>query len=182
MGSVPAFPQSSHDHEVILENPPGVGGEPVQPPAAGPTSRFQISPIGDERPANLVFESRTDGRRHHHEGGGTYSPSPEGSTYTTASESGGPVTIDSEAGNYVSASEDHPINKVPSNIVVPTSIEMNYAIGPPHGGAAAGQPQQPQLVSYPQAQALNASASADVTIVPQLDNGLVRVSFHESSP
>ena len=87
------------------------------------------------------------------------------------------MTIDSEAGNYVSASEDHPINKVPSNIVVPTSIEMNYAIGPSHG-ATAVQPQQPQLVSYPQA--LNASASADVTIVPQLDNGLVRVSVDES--
>ena len=151
-------------------------------PTPAPSSRFQISPIGDERPANLVFDSKvtTDGRRHHHEGGGTYSPSPEGSTYTTASESGGPVTIDSEAGNYVSASEDHPINKVPSNIVVPTSFEMNYAIGPSGATAAAAAPQQPQLVSYPQA--LNASASADVTLVPQHDNGLVRVSFDASFP
>ena len=31
-----------------------------------------------------------------------------GSTYTTASESGGPPTIESEPGNYLSASEDHP--------------------------------------------------------------------------
>ena len=37
---------------------------------------------------------------------GTSSPSPAGSTYTTASESGGPNTIESEPGNYLSASED----------------------------------------------------------------------------
>ena len=103
----------------------------------------------------------TDGRRHHqpHEGG-TSSPSPAGSTYTTASESGGPVTIDSEAGNYVSASEDHPL-KVPT--VVATSSEViNYA-------------PQPHMVNY--SQALNAT-SAEVTLVPQHDNGVARVSFY----
>ena len=57
--------------------------------------------------------SATDGRiRQQAMGGpmsehtGTSSPSPAGSTYTTASESGGPNTIESEPGNYLSASED----------------------------------------------------------------------------
>ena len=61
---------------------------------------------------------------------GTSSPSPAGSTYTTASESGGPNTIESEPGTYLSASEDL-VNLPPRTTQVPTSaaptVEAAYA-------------------------------------------------------
>lgn len=54
--------------------------------------------------------------------GGTSSPSPAGSTYTTASESG-TVTYDSELGNYLSASED-PANAGSANAAVVSMIPV----------------------------------------------------------
>ena len=51
-GTAPAFPQSFPDQEVIPEVPVG----DCQPPVI--TSRFQVSPITDERPANLAFEPK----------------------------------------------------------------------------------------------------------------------------
>ena len=109
--------------------------------------------------------STTDGRKHHQHEGGTSSPSPVGSTYTTASESGGPVTIDSEVGNYVSASEDHPV-KVPTVATTSTSGEAGYV---------PQQQQQPQFFNYNQT--LN-TTSAEVTLVPQHDCGVTRVSIY----
>ena len=78
--------------------------------------------------------SSTDGRVRQHavvgggsisEHTGTSSPSPAGSTYTTASESGGPNTIESEPGTYLSASEDL-VNMVnsPSRVVMPVSTAV----------------------------------------------------------
>lgn len=77
-----------------------------------------------------------EGRRHggHHEGG-TSSPSPVGSTYTTASESGGPPTIESEPGNYLSASEDmvHPRQSEVVNVTMTTSSDLTVIPQPtPH--------------------------------------------------
>ena len=62
---------------------------------------------------------------------GTSSPSPAGSTYTTASESGGPNTIESEPDTYRSASEDHvnlPLRtaQVPTSLTA-TAVEAAYA-------------------------------------------------------
>ena len=63
---------------------------------------------------------------------GTSSPSPAGSTYTTASESGGPNTIESEPGTYLSASEDL-VNMVnlPTSRPMPVSNTVVEAIYPP---------------------------------------------------
>ena len=154
-GALPFLMQAvsldAQQHEVIPEfpGPPQIADQQLQQPQAQVgTSRFQVSPITEERPANLAFDSKgtllyrvhyeviagktffyldpanptsttasnngagvvpDGGRRHGQQGGhdvGTSSPSPAGSTYTTASESGGPNTIESEPGNYLSASED----------------------------------------------------------------------------
>ena len=79
-------------------------------------------------------------------------------------ESGGPVTIDSEVGNYVSASEDHPISK---NITVATTSTSGEA-------SLTHVPQPlPQFFNYNQT--LN-TTSAEVTLVPQHDSGVTRVS------
>ena len=82
---------------------------------------------------------------------GTSSPSPAGSTYTTASESGGPNTIESEPGTYLSASEDL-VNLPPrTHPQVPTSnattMEAPYA----------------PVINYNQGYC----NSAEVTMIPQ---------------
>lgn len=75
------------------------------------------------------FNIGHEGRQRHggHHEGGTSSPSPVGSTYTTASESGGPPTIESEPGNYLSASEDmvHPPRQSEVvNVTMTTSSDL----------------------------------------------------------
>ena len=58
-GTLPTFPQVIPDQEVIPEVS-GVlilaGADPQS--SASTSSRFQISPISDERPANLSFEPK----------------------------------------------------------------------------------------------------------------------------
>ena len=112
--------------------------------------------------------SSTDGRVRQHtvvgggsisEHTGTSSPSPAGSTYTTASESGGPNTIESDPGTYLSASEDM-VNMVnlPSRVMpvsttaASTVMEANYA----------------PMVNYNRLDSVSGYCnSAEVTMVPQ---------------
>ena len=83
---------------------------------------------------------------------GTSSPSPAGSTYTTASESGGPNTIESEPGTYLSASEDL-VNLPPRITQVPTS----------GSGATTLEAAYAPVINYNQGYC----NSAEVTMIPQ---------------
>ena len=58
-GTLPTFPQVIPDQEVIPEVS-GVLLAGIDPQSSASTlsSRFQISPISDERPANLSFEPK----------------------------------------------------------------------------------------------------------------------------
>lgn len=172
-------------------------------------SRFQVSPITEERPGNLAIDSKgsqnwdflteiplilfllgqlnngqhVDGRRggplhphqHAHHEVGTSSPSPEGSTYTTASESGGPNTIESEPGNYLSASDD-PVNLVavatpPSLAPQPPSVPTQ----PARTVEGAYCPAVAPVVATSYSQFCN---STEVTVIPQhTHDTLARVSL-----
>ena len=59
-GTLPTFPQVIPDQEVIPEVSGVLPGP--DPQSASTSSRFQISPISDERPANLSFEPKGNGK------------------------------------------------------------------------------------------------------------------------
>lgn len=56
-GSAPSFPP---EQEVIYEGGASIEQQPVvqQPPVVVATSRFQVSPITEERPGNLVLDQQ----------------------------------------------------------------------------------------------------------------------------
>lgn len=182
--TTPSTPTTSSGQPTFIQADASSQLEPIKVGVEGSTtSRFQVSPITEERPGNLVLDASkgqimaSDGsRRHHHHEPGTSSPSPAGSTYTTASESGGPNTIESEPGNYLSASEDpHVIVAAASMPQVPPSVQMppTYAAA---AAAAVVAPVQPPVATTYNHQ-MSYCTSAEATMIPQhAHDTLARVS------